>query len=218
MGRADLALICPLAPDAILIPKIARVEDIAAAERLLRDNAAPASLRLWIMIETPRAILDVGALARAAAGPGARLSAFVLGLNDLAFETRARQTPDRAPMTAWMSAAVAAARAFGLEVFDGVSNRLNDPEGFRRECAQGRDFGMDGKTLIHPDQIAICNEVFAPTFEEVEDARAVLAAFAAPEAIGRGALRVGGRMVERLHAEAAERTLRIAAVIDRRRG
>ena len=133
-----------------------------------------------------------------------------MGLNDLAKETRARLTPGRAAFTAWIATCLAAARAHGSDILDGVYNQISDLEGFRAECEQGRDFGFDGKTLIHPSQIEFCNEIFAPSTTEVETARAIIGAFSLPENAGRGVIQLNGKMVERLHADMAERTLAIA--------
>ena len=137
----------------------------------------------------------------------------VMGLNDLAKETRARLTPGRPTMTAWLANCVVAARAHGVDIIDGVYNDIKDLDGFRAECLQGRDMGLDGKTLIHPSQIDICNEVFAPTAAEVESARAIIDAFALPENAGKGVIQLNGRMVELLHADMARRTLAIADAI-----
>jgi citrate lyase subunit beta/citryl-CoA lyase len=137
----------------------------------------------------------------------------VMGLNDLAKETRARLTPGRPTMTAWLAACVVAARAHGVEILDGVYNDIKDLEGFQLECLQGRDMGLDGKTLIHPSQVDICNEVFAPTPSEVESAAAIIDAFALPENTGKGVIQLNGRMVEILHADMARRTLAIAEAI-----
>ena len=136
-----------------------------------------------------------------------------MGLNDLAKETRARLTPGRPTMTAWIAACVVAARAHGVDIVDGVFNDIQDLDGFRDECQQGRDMGLDGKTLIHPGQIDICNEAFAPTSAEIESAAAIIAAFALPENAGKGAIQLNGRMVELLHADMARRTLAIADAI-----
>ena len=133
-----------------------------------------------------------------------------MGLNDLAKETRARFIPGRPSMTAWLAYCVVAARAHGVDILDGVYNDIADLDGFKAECAQGRDFGLDGKTLIHPSQIDVSNAVFAPTVAEVEGARAIIGAFDLPENAGKGAIQLNGRMVERLHAEMARRTLSIA--------
>jgi citrate lyase subunit beta/citryl-CoA lyase len=140
----------------------------------------------------------------------------VMGLNDLAKETRARLTPGRPTMTAWLASCVVAARAHGVDILDGVYNDIKDLDGFRVECLQGRDIGLDGKTLIHPSQIDICNEVFAPAPAEVESAAAIIEAFALPENVGKGVIQLNGRMVELLHAEMARRTLTIAEAIAER--
>ena len=212
-GEDDLAAAIAARPDAILLPKVDSAGMIMQAARALREAGAPDSVRLWAMMETPLAILHAESIAAAAADPASRLEALVMGLNDLAKETRARLTPGRGAMIAWMALCVAAARAHGCDILDGVFNDLNNPEGFRAECEQGRDMGFDGKTLIHPGQVAVCNAVFSPEAGEIDNARAILAAFAAPENAGKGVVQLNGRMVERLHAEMAERTLAIAVAV-----
>jgi citrate lyase subunit beta/citryl-CoA lyase len=209
-GRDDLVAIAAAGPDAILLPKVDGPGVIMEAARQLRQSGAPDSIRLWAMMETPMAILHAGAIASAAADPAARLDVLVMGLNDIAKETRARFVPGRAPMVPLLAACLMAARAHGVDIIDGVYNDIADLAGFRAECEQGRDLGLDGKTLIHPDQIAICNDVFAPTPNEVDSAGAILAAFELPENRGKGVLQLNGRMVELLHAEMARRTLAIA--------
>jgi citrate lyase subunit beta / citryl-CoA lyase len=164
------------------------------------------------MIETPLAILNVAAIA-AMAEAGARPSVFVMGINDLAKETRIRQSGGRVAVVPWLMTCVAAARAYGIGVLDGVWNDLSDTAGFRQECAQGRDLGMDGKTLIHPSQLDICNEIFAPSAAEIEWARKIIAAFERPENAAKGALQLEGQMVERLHAEMARHLIAIAAAV-----
>jgi citrate lyase subunit beta / citryl-CoA lyase len=168
------------------------------------------------MIETPLAILRCEEIARAARDVDTRLSCFVMGTNDLAKETRARLVPGRAPMLPWLATAVAAARAHGLDILDGVYNGLSDEAGFRAECEQGRGLGFDGKTLIHPNQIGPANGIFAPRPEEVEEARAVIAAFERPENRGKGVISVSGRMVERMHADMARRVVALAEAIEAR--
>jgi citrate lyase subunit beta/citryl-CoA lyase len=170
------------------------------------------------MIETPHAIFNIEELGRAAADSETRLSCFVLGTNDLAKETRARQVPGRTPMLAWLSMAVMAAHEGGIDVLDGVYNDIANADGFVRECEQGRDFGFDGKTLIPPNQIAPCNTAFSPAPDEIAQARAMIAEFAKPENRGKGVVQIGGRMVERMHAEMAERTVAIADAIAARPG
>jgi citrate lyase subunit beta / citryl-CoA lyase len=209
-GPTDLVAAAAAGPDAILLPKVDGPGAIMLAARLMRENGADEKTRLWAMMETPNAILNCGQIAAVAADSASRLSALVMGLNDLAKETRARLTPGRPTMTAWLANCVVAARAHGVDIIDGVYNDIKDLDGFRTECLQGRDMGLDGKTLIHPSQIDICNEVFAPTVAEIENARAIIDAFAHPENQGKGAIQINGRMVELLHADMARRTLLIA--------
>jgi citrate lyase subunit beta/citryl-CoA lyase len=169
------------------------------------------------MIETPLAILNLAGIAAASKRQNARLACFVLGLNDLVKETRADLSVNRRPALYWLSAALTAARAYGLDALDGVYNNFKDAEGYKRECVHGRRLGFDGKTLIHPDQVAVANEVFAPPAAEVAFARKIIAAFAQPESKGKGVITVEGRMVELLHAEIAARTVAIAEAIERMR-
>ena len=196
------------------MPKVGGNADIERVTAGLAGAGAPARTRLWAMIETPLAILNLAEIARAAKAPGARLACLVLGTNDLVKETRAELSDGRLGALYWLSAAVTAARAHGLDVLDGVYNDFKDTEGFRRECQQGRVLGFDGKTLIHPDQIAVANAVFAPAEAEVAWARKIIAAFDAPESRGKGVITVEGRMVEIMHAEMARRTVAIAAAIE----
>lgn len=212
-GGDDLVAAAEASPDAILVPKVSTPGDIMMAAKALREAGASEKTRLWAMMETPLAMLNADSIARTAADPASRLSVFVMGTNDLAKETRARLTPGRPSMLAWLSTCVAAARAHGVEIIDGVYNDFNNNEGLRAECEQGRDFGMDGKTLIHPNQIATCNEVFAPSAEEVDWARKIIAVFAEPANSGKGALQIEGKMVELLHAEMAKRTVAISEAI-----
>ncbi|MBV1706459.1 MAG: CoA ester lyase [Hyphomicrobiales bacterium] len=212
-GRDDLQAAAAALPDAILLPKVSSPEVVQAAAEVLRAVAAPPALRLWAMIETPQALFRLDSIAALHRDPAARLDAFVLGTNDLAKETGARLLPGRAPMMAWLSLAVAAARAHGVTILDGVHNDIADRAGFERECAQGRDFGMDGKTLIHPDQIAPCNQIFSPDAAEIARARKIVEAFDLPENKSRGAIRLDGRMVELLHADMARKTLAIVDAI-----
>jgi citrate lyase subunit beta / citryl-CoA lyase len=211
-GPADLEAAVAAGPDAILFPKISRVADVTAASEAMDALGAPAHMALWAMIETPRAILFIRELAASSADT--RLSAFVMGTNDLAKETRSRQTADRAPFWYALSASVTAARLYGLAILDGVHNDISDAEGFARICEQGLAFGFDGKTLIHPSQIDVCNTVFAPTQDEVAQARAVMAAFADPENNGKGVLKVDGKMTEILHRDMALQTIAIAEAIE----
>jgi citrate lyase subunit beta / citryl-CoA lyase len=210
-GEADLAAIARTGPHAILVPKVSREADVDGLDTRLIHHGAPRSTRLWLMMETPLALLNAAAIA--GADTGGRLNCLVMGTNDLAKETRARFVPGRAPFLPWLQTCLAAARAFGLDIIDGVWNSLADETGFMAECEQGRDLGFDGKTLIHPSQIAAANAVFAPSAEEVDRARAIMAAFALPENAHKGAIQLDGRMVERLHADMAARLVAIAEAI-----
>ena len=210
----DMQMAAIAAPDAVLVPKVQSQDDIVAVAAALANASAPGSIAIWGMMESPLAILGAESIARAARNLTNRsFTTMVMGTNDLAKDTRARLAPGRAAMSAWLSTCVAAARAHGLDIIDGVYNDISDISGFRAECEQGRDFGMDGKTLIHPGQIDVCNDVFSPQAEEVDWARRVVAAFADPANAGKGAIRVEGRMVELLHAEMAARVIAVAGAI-----
>jgi citrate lyase subunit beta / citryl-CoA lyase len=204
-------------PDAVLVPKVAsprQLQDLAAR---LVDMGTDPRVRVWAMMETPLAMLNVRDIAAAALDSETRLDGFVMGTNDLAKDTRAHLVPGRAPMLPWLMNCLAAARAYGLDILDGVYNDIGDAEGFAVECAQARDLGFDGKTLIHPRQIEPCNEAFSPAPEEVDAARKIIAAFDLPENENKGVIQVDGRMIERLHAEMARRTVAIADAIAKRK-
>ena len=208
----DLA-VAAAGPDAILVPKISTPEQLRDLGKHLVGVAKEAKVRVWAMMETPLAMLNARDIAAAALDPATRLAGFVMGTNDLAKDTRARIVPGRAPMLPWLMTCVAAARAYGLDILDGVYNDLGNAEGFAAECRQASDLGFDGKTLIHPQQIAPCNDAFSPSAEEVAWARKIIAAFDLPENKGKGVIQVEGRMVEILHADMARRTVAIADAI-----
>jgi citrate lyase subunit beta / citryl-CoA lyase len=200
-------------PDAILVPKVSspgHLEDVA--ERFV-DISADHKIRIWAMMETPLAVLQAREIAAAALDVETRLACLVMGTNDLAKETRARILPGREPMRLWLMTCVAAARAYGLDVIDGVYNDIRDADGLALECAAARDMGFDGKSVIHPDQIEAANAFFSPSAEEIAQARAIIAAFERPENGGRGVIMLDGRMVERLHVDMARRTVAIADAI-----
>ena len=204
-------------PQAILVPKISRPDELKRVDQELANMRADPDIRVWAMMESPLAMLnarDIAAVAQNPQATQARLAAFVMGTNDLAKDTRARIIPGRAPMLPWLMTCVAAARAYGIDIIDGVYNDLGNPAGFTEECVQARDLGFDGKTLIHPNQIEACNAVFAPNAEEVAQARKVIDAFERPENKDRGVIALDGRMVERLHADMARRTVAIADAIE----
>ncbi len=211
----DSALAAQARPDAILVPKIAGPEDIAAIGARLDQLGADPAIRLWVMIETPLAVLRIAEIAACAHAKGARLAAFVIGPNDISLDTRIRMKPGRAEMVPLFLNCVIAARSYGVAILDGPYSDFSDEAGFAAECEQARDLGFDGKTLIHPAQIAAANRIFMPSDNELAEARGIIAAFEQPEAMGKGAIRYEGRMVERLHAEMARRTLAMADAIER---
>jgi citrate lyase subunit beta/citryl-CoA lyase len=213
----DLAAATHAAPDAILVPKVSTPETLELIGRRLLDMGTDHRTRVWAMIETPLAIFNILAIAAQARDSESRLAGFVMGTNDLAKDTRARLVPGRAPMLAWLSNCVAAARIHGIDILDGVYNDLSNAEGFATECAQGVDLGFDGKTLIHPSQIEPCNAAFSPTDAEVMQARNIIAAFDLPENKGKGVIAIDGRMVERLHADMARRIVGVAEAIQEAR-
>lgn len=213
--KQDLAAVAAAQPDAVLIPKVSSPGDVMRTAKDLREAGVQDHVRLWAMMETPLAVLNANSILRTAADPASRFSVVVMGTNDLAKEIRARLRPGRAALLPHLATCVAAARAHGVEIIDGVFNDFSDSAGLLAECEQARDFGMDGKTLIHPCQIDVCNEVFTPPEDDIAWAHKVLATFAKPENADKGVLQIDGSMVERLHVEMARRTLAIAKAIGR---
>jgi citrate lyase subunit beta/citryl-CoA lyase len=205
-GAADLAALAQSGADAILVPKVSSAQDVLRYHEAMTH--APTEMQLWTMIETCSAVLHLDAMASLARST--RLAAWVIGPNDLAKELRAKLTPDRAALQPFLSLSVAAARAHGLCVLDGVCNEFRDLDRFQAEAEQGLLYGFDGKTLIHPAQIEPCNAVFSPCAEEVAWAGKVIAGFDAPGARGKGAIQVEGKMVELLHLEQARQVVAIA--------
>ncbi|WKN48242.1 CoA ester lyase [Nocardioides sp. Arc9.136] len=205
---ADLAAIAQAGPDAVVVPKVGSAEEVHQLVAALEKAGAPDHTKLWAMIETPVAVLDALAIARASE----RLTAFVIGTNDLVKELYAEHVPGRAPILPSLHTALLAARAAGIAVLDGVYNDVKDTDGFLAECRQGREMGFDGKTLIHPGQVEGANTAFAPSEQAVEDARGLVQAWEdARSAAGGGAgvVTYNGRMVENLHVDSARRTLAI---------
>ncbi|MGM4894675.1 HpcH/HpaI aldolase/citrate lyase family protein [Tardiphaga sp. 839_C3_N1_4] len=209
----DVTMAGKAKPDGILVPKISSVEDLSAIADRLSDIGADMSIKVWAMIETSRAILHAEELAAASRDSENRLAGFVFGPNDIARETRIRMMPGRAAMLPMITHCVLATRLHGLEILDGPYSNFSDTEGFIAEAEQGRDIGFDGKTLIHPSQIEACNKVFTPPDDEVAQARRIIAAFEQPENASRGAIQLDGKMVERLHADMAKRTIAISDAI-----
>ncbi len=209
----DVAMAAKASPDGILVPKVSSREDLDNIGRRLAELGAAPSLEVWAMIETARAVLHAEELAAASRDSNTRLAGFVFGPNDISRETRIRMLPGRAAMIPMITHCILATRAHGLEILDGPYSDINNGEGFASECAQGRDLGFDGKTLIHPSQIEACNAIFTPPADDVARARKIIAAFDLPENASRGAIRLDGQMVERLHADMAQRTIAIADAI-----
>src|SRR5262252_5490247 len=204
----DLNAVAKAKPDAVLVPKVSSPNHLEDVGERLVDISADQKIRVWAMMETPLAMLNARDIAAATKDVETRLTAFVMGTNDLAKDTRAKITPGRAPMLPWLMSCVAAARAFGLDIARG------NAEGFARECGEARDMGFDGKTLIQPSQIGPCNAAFSPNAEDVAQAKKIIAAFDLPENEHKGVVQLDGRMVERLHADMARRTVAIAQAIE----
>ena len=210
-GHAGLAAAATMPIDAVLLPKVESPDRVRLTLSLLDALGAPEGLALWCMIETPLGVLA----AREIAAASPRLGAFVLGTSDLTKELHAMATRDRLPLITALGLVMLAARAYRLAILDGVHLDLNDEEGFALACRQGRELGFDGKTLIHPTQIAPANLAYAPSPEEIEWSRRVIAAHAEASAAGSGVVVVDGKLIEGLHVENARRLLALAEEIDR---
>ena len=210
-GHADLAAAATMPIDAVLLPKVESADRVRLTVSLLDALGAPERLVVWCMIETPLGVLA----AREIAASSPRLAALVLGTSDLTKELHALATRDRLPLITSLSLVMLAARAFGLAILDGVHLDLSDEEGFALSCRQGRELGFDGKTLIHPKQIAPANLAYAPSPEEIEWSRQVIAAHAEASAAGKGIVVVDGKLIEALHVENARRLLALAEEIHR---
>ena len=208
-GEDDLAAVCAAAPDAVLVPKVDSAAALQEVEARMEAAGAPGSTRLWSMLETPLGVSN----AREIAGATPRQALWAIGANDLSEELRCRPEPDLPPLATARSLCLLAARACGLAILDGVYGDVRDAEGFLAACRQSRDFGFDGKTLVHPSQIGPCNEVFSPSAEDLEIARRTIAEFERARGEGRGVAVLDGRMIENLHVESARRTTALADAI-----
>jgi citrate lyase subunit beta/citryl-CoA lyase len=206
---ADLAAAAAAGPDAVVVPKVGSAEEVRALVAALEAAGAPDHTRLWAMVETPAAILHAAEIAAASE----RLACLVLGTNDLYKELGATFAPGRAAVMTSLQLAVLGARSAGVAVLDGVFNDVKDADGFLAEARQGREMGFDGKTLIHPGQVEPANAVFAPSPEQVADARAVIDAFEQAQADGRGVATLNGRLIENLHVDTARKVLATADAI-----
>lgn len=207
-GHEDIKAAAKTCVSAVVIPKINSVAEVDEVSAALDAAGAPKEMNIWAMIETPTAIMDCRAIA---AHP--RVAVLVMGTNDLAKELRAAQVPGRHSLVPSLHMALLAAREADKPVLDGVYNDIKNADGFRAECVQGAEMGFDGKTLIHPDQVGIANEVWSPTEAEVEHARRVIAAFDEALAAGKGVVQLDGRMIENLHVANAQRAIAIADAI-----
>jgi citrate lyase subunit beta / citryl-CoA lyase len=205
----DLAAVAASTADGVLVPKVESGEQVQALAGVLDTLDAPQALRLWVMIETPRAILRVEEIASASD----RLAGLVVGTNDLVNDLHALHVPGRAPVLPALALAMLGARAAGKAILDGVFNNITDEAGFRAEARQGREMGFDGKTLIHPSQLGPANEVFGPSPEELTDARKIVSAYEQAQATGDSVITVDGRMIESLHVRDAQRILALADLI-----
>lgn len=209
-GEADLTAAAKAGPDAILVPKVESAAMIRDIEGRMNAAGAPPTTAIWAMMETPLGMLNAAEIA--AASP--RLTCMVMGTNDLVKDLNAAHTDLRLPVITALGLCMLAARAHGLTILDGVYNAFKDEDGLRASCVQGREMGFDGKTLIHPLQLAVTNEVFGPSSEQIALAERYVAAFAEAEASGQGVAVVDGRIVENLHVETAKRLLALAAAIE----
>ncbi|WP_329364291.1 CoA ester lyase [Streptomyces sp. NBC_00669] len=205
----DLKAAAAAGPDAVVVPKVDSARTVREVEAALEAAGAPERTAVWAMLETPAALFDARAIAEASP----RLTVLVMGTNDLAKELHAEHVPGRAPLLAGLSLALLAARAAGKVILDGVYNDVHDLSGFEAETLQARQFGFDGKTLIHPKQLEPCNRVFAPTQAEIERSGRIIAAFEEATSQGRGVVTVDGRMIENLHVEEARRVLALGEAV-----
>lgn len=208
-GEDDLKAAAAAAPDAILLPKVESAQMVRDAEQIIAAAGAPDSTDLWCMMETPRGMLH----AEEIAGATDRLACFVMGTSDLCKDLHSLHTPMRLPMLTSLSICLLAARAEGLAILDGVYLDIKDEDGYRAACVQGLELGFDGKTLIHPTQVAPANEVFGPTADEIDLSRRIIEAFAAASAEGKAVAVVDGKLVEVLHVVNANRIVALADAI-----
>lgn len=208
-GQADVAAAARSGAHAVLVPKVESADAVRQVEQIMVANGAPADMAIWCMMETPRGILKAEEIAQASP----RLGGFVMGTSDLTKDMHALHTRERLPMLTSLGICLLAARAYGLAIVDGVHLDLSDDEGFEWSCRQGLELGFDGKTLIHPKTIDAANRVFAPSAQEVEWSRRIIAAHAEAEAQGKGVVLVDGKLVENLHVENAKRVVALAEQI-----
>ena len=209
-GLDDLKAFADTKADAILLPKVESASQIREVASLLKQFNPVSTMKIWAMIETPLAIFKLPEIASS----HPMLEALVLGTSDLVKDLHARHTPSRVETQTALSLSVLAARAHQLCVLDGVHLSLDDEDGLRQSCTQGRDMGFDGKTLIHPSQIALANQIFGPSLEEIDEARQRITAYEAAISSGAGIAVLNGKLVEELHIQDAKRILALANAIE----
>ena len=207
-GKDDVLAAAAAGPAAVVIPKVDGSSYLDEISELLNQGGAPSSTQIWAMVETPIGILHVEEIAR-----HERMSVMVLGTNDMAKELRASITADRQALLPYLAMCLLSARAAGVAILDGVYNDIKDESGFKNVCVQGAEMGFDGKTLIHPNQVAPTNEIFSPSLDELDFHRRIIEEFEAAEKDGRGVLTVDGKMIENLHVDEARRALAVADAI-----
>ncbi len=208
-GRDDIVAASSSGADAIVLPKVDVADTIREVAAIMDGAGAPAAMTLWCMMETPRGVLH----AEEIAGASPRVGGFALGLEDLAKDLHAAHTGDRLPVVTALGLCMLAARAAGIAILDGVHMNLEDGDGLEEACRRGREMGFDGKTLIHPKQIDAANRIFAPTSDELEWSRRIIAAHGAAAREGRGVVVVDGRLIEVLHVAEAKRLVAMAETI-----
>ena len=207
-GKDDVLAAAAAGPAAVVVPKVDGSSYLDEISELLNQGGAPSSTQIWAMVETPIGILHVEEIAR-----HERMSVMVLGTNDMAKELRASITADRQALLPYLAMCLLSARAAGVAILDGVYNDIKDESGFKDVCVQGAEMGFDGKTLIHPNQVAPTNEIFSPSLDELDFHRRIIEEFEAAEKDGRGVLTVDGKMIENLHVDEARRALAVADAI-----
>ena len=211
-GQDDMKSAVAAKPDGILVPKISLPSDFTLIESCLKSQTLNPNLSIWIMMETPHSILNADTIA-SCVNETNKLAGFVMGTNDLVKETGVSADKGRYALLPWLMHCIAVAKANNLAIIDGVFNDFSDADGFRSECIQGMEIGMDGKTLIHPNQIEVCNDEFSPDVETVAWSRKIVEAYNQPQNADQGVIQIEGKMVERLHLEIAERIITIANLI-----
>lgn len=209
-GADDIRMMADVAPDAVLVPKVENKQVVDAVDSRMRQAGLPETVAIWCMVETPKGVLHAEEIASASH----RVGALVMGTSDLAKDMHALHTPGRLPFVTALSWCILAARAHGLAILDGVHLAVDDDVGFREACRQGREFGFDGKTLIHPKTIAVANEMFAPERAEIEWSHRVIAAHEAARHEGKGVVLLDGLLIENLHVENAQRVVQLAEMIE----